>query len=172
MASVCHPSCNQMRGPQTRNIETNDLDVMALLVVEAFRVGVPAIVVPLGVFAANWAFRHRNGYAQTAAADLILAVLIFDGGAVAASEALEPFVRNADLRSIMVGFHMSIAVIGGFIWWAILTWGEPAVTEYYEASGLGRFPFVSFALCWMGVFFLICAHVLFYFIQGTGVGHA
>jgi hypothetical protein len=139
--------------------------------VEVFRVGVPAVVVPLAVFSANWAYRHRNGYAQTAAADFILAVLIFDGGVVAASEAVEPLVRNVDLRTIIVGYHMSIAVLGGLVWWAIVTWAEPALARYYEAGKEVHFPFVPMVLCWIAVFILVSLHMGFFFIRGTGVVH-
>jgi hypothetical protein len=139
--------------------------------IEVFRVGIPAVVVPLLVFSANWTYRHRKGYDQTAAADFILAVLVFDGGVVAASEAMEPFVRNVDLRTIIVGYHMFTAAIACGVWWVIVTWAEPASAEYYETDGGAYLRIVPIALSWMAVFILVSLHMGFYFIRGTEVVH-
>jgi hypothetical protein len=132
---------------------------------EFVRTYVPAIVIPLVVFGANWAFRQRNGYALTASADFILAVLIFDGTVVSSSETFTQFVQNAELRATVVNYHLLFAALGCLLWWAIAQWCERPLAAYYEeGSGLGgaSFPIVAFALCWMGAFVLISIHVLFF----------
>jgi hypothetical protein len=138
---------------------------------EIFKVIVPTVVVPMAVFGVNWTYRANRGYAQTAASDFILAVLIFDGGVVAVSQEFEPFIRHPELRHIIVYWHMTIAVIGGAIWWCILKWGEPVVAEYYETKrNRPRFPFFTLAFCWMAVFALVAAHVGFFVLKGNGHG--
>ena len=140
-------------------------------IVEAFRVGVPSVVVPLTIFGINWAFRERNGYAQTAAADFILAVLIFDGVAVVAAKEFEPFINNPELQSIVGYWHMTIAALGALLLYFILKWGEPRVARYYQAKRQRpRFPIFTMMFCWAAVFALISAHIGFFVIRGLGHG--
>jgi hypothetical protein len=133
-----------------------------------FRMAVPAIIIPLGVFSANWIYRNNKEYAQTAAADFILAVVIFDGSVVAASNEFEPFIHNSILRSLVVDWHIAIAIVGGLLWAGVLKWGEPVIAQYYESPPYSRdnFPIFTYVLCWMSVLALVTAHVTFFVING------
>jgi hypothetical protein len=82
-------------------------------IVDFVRVIVPSVVIPAAVFGGNWAIRHKLHYTQTAAADFILAVLIFDGTVVTTTTEFEPFIRNQEFRQIAVHLHIVLAV--GFV---------------------------------------------------------
>jgi hypothetical protein len=135
--------------------------------VEAFRIVVPAVVVPVGVFAGNWAIRYKSEYAQTAASDFLLAVLIFDIVAVMTAKDFEPFVRTPELRQILIHWHIFIGFVGATFWWLIATFGEPKVAAYYSARrNRPKLPIVTLLLCWSAVFVLISLHIGFFFLQG------
>lgn len=132
---------------------------------ELAKVGTVAIIVPLAVFSANWIHRSNKGYSQTAAADFILAVLIFDCTVVIIAHEFEPFIRAPELRPFVVYWHVAIAFISGLIWAGIVTWGEPALAKYYEAKRhRPSFPAATFLICWMSVLMLITAHVAFFVV--------
>jgi hypothetical protein len=135
-------------------------------IVELMRVGVPTVVVPAAVFGGNWAIRFRSDYAQTAAADFVLGILVFDAVVFTSAKEFEPFVHNIDLQQIVFYWHFCVAVAGAGLWWLIVTFGEPRVEDYYRT---GRHPAVFFGtlmLCWMMVFFLVALHVGFFIWSG------
>jgi hypothetical protein len=136
--------------------------------VDLFRMAVPAIIIPIAVFVANWIYRSNKKYSKTAAGDFILAVLIFDGGAVTSSDQFQPFIKDPLLRTIVIDWHVCAAIVGGLLWAAILKWGEPRVANYYKVDPPWRqdFPFIAFSLCWMGVLILVAAQVSFFVIKG------
>src|SRR5215208_6444690 len=130
----------------------------------------PTVVIPIAVFGVNWGLRETKGYSQTAASDFALAMLIFDGGMISASEAVHPFINNPELRTIVIAWHLLMGIVTAFVWYfLLLKWGEPAVAEYYKKRGRRRgaspsgqrFPIGVFAVCWMVVFALISARVSF-----------
>lgn len=135
---------------------------------EIFKVTTVAVLVPLAVFSANWIHRSRMGYSQTASADFVLAVIIFDVVVVLTSQEFEPFLRSPELRPIIGYWHFTIAFIAGLIWAGILKFGEPPLAAYYEGVGArkkGSFPAVTFVFCWMAILILIALHVGFFVIQ-------
>jgi hypothetical protein len=125
-----------------------------------------AVVVPLVVFMANWAWRFEKGYSQTAAADFILAMLIFDISAVLASKDFVPFMRAPSLIPLITYWHFLVACLSCSAWWGIAKWGEPVLEGYYDRkAGSGkRFPFGPFFLCWFAVLTLVALHVGFFAI--------
>jgi hypothetical protein len=129
---------------------------------------VPSLVVPLTVFGANWAFRTTQGYSLNAPADFLLAVIIFDGGVISASEAFRPLVADSDLQRIVVNWHMLMAAGTAFLWWLIVRYGEPRLDRYKAEVGSGAIPFpaVPFLLCWMGAFVIVFANSAFFFFRG------
>jgi hypothetical protein len=133
--------------------------------IEIFKFLVPTLFVPLGVFAGNWALRYKSGYAQTAASDFLLAVIIFDFVAVITASDIEPFVRAPELRTIVVQWHVFILLISCFLWWLIATFGEPKLAHYYEREKIPEWPIVTFSLCWMGVLALMCLHIGFFLMN-------
>lgn len=131
-------------------------------VVETIRVGVPAFIVPAVVFGGNWAWRSEKEYNQTAASDFLLALLIFDGAVIATSETFQEFVRDPELKTIVIGWHITMAAISIALWWSILRWGEPRLARYYQNDRRGTFPWLTFWTCWGFVLLLVMARVLFF----------
>jgi drug/metabolite transporter (DMT)-like permease len=140
---------------------------------ELVRIIVPAVIIPIGVFAGNWAIRYRSEYAQTAASDFLLAVIIFDGAVIAAAKDFEPFVHHPELRQIALQAHIVFGFVSAAIWWLIATFAEPLVASYYsrrrDRPTTPKFA-VTLMICWMAVFILICAHVGFFIVQGHAHG--
>jgi hypothetical protein len=135
-------------------------------IVELFKVGVPAVIIPLAVFGANWAYRHHSEYNQTAASDFIMAVLIFDGTVVSAAKEFEPFIQHPELRLMAANWHITVAVLGGILWWLIVTFAEPVVAAHYSTRrNRPPFPFRTLLNCWVGVFILISVHVSFFVLR-------
>lgn len=128
---------------------------------------VPAIVVPLGAFILNWAMRNRNGYPQTAAADLLLALMIFDGTVITASEAFAPYVNDAEMRAVIVPAHFAWGALAFTIWWAVMAWGEPALANYYRlrnpATNL-NFPYLQFGSSWTALMVVYGIHIGFFLV--------
>jgi hypothetical protein len=140
---------------------------------EIVKTGTVAVLVPLAVFSANWIHRSQMGYAQTAAADLILTIVIFDIAVVVASEEFEPFIRAQSLLPMIRYWHFSAGFASGLVWAGIIRWGEPVVARYYETKLTYRkseFPLAVFLVCWMAVLALIAIHVGFFAIN-LGGGH-
>jgi hypothetical protein len=133
---------------------------------ELMRVGVPAVIVPAAVFGGNWAIRFRSDYAQTAAADFVLAILVFDAAVFTSSKEFESFVHNTDLRQIIFYWHFCIAILGALLWWLIATFAEPVVSAYYSRRNNPLAFAGTLILCWMAVFFLIALHVGFFVWRG------
>jgi len=145
---------------------------MTISPVEIVKVLTLALVVPLSVFAANWIYRGRKEYNQTAAADLILALIIFDATVGLSAKDFEGFVRTPELLPLLNYCAYGAAVVAGLMWCAIGAWGEPALARYYRERGWQRhrrFPYGTFLLCWMGIFILIASHTAFFVIKsGSG----
>jgi hypothetical protein len=139
--------------------------------IELAKMVIVGVFIPLGFFAGNWYLRAEKGYAQTAAADLIVAIVIFDAVVTVASQDFEPFLRAPVLVPLIRYWHFFIALVAGSLWVAITKWGEPAVARYYEAKTSyykTSFPFGTFLACWMGVLALIAIHVGFFVIKQGG----
>ncbi len=137
---------------------------------EFMRIFVPAVVIPIAVFGGNWAFRYHSDYAQTAASDFLLAVLIFDGAVVTTAKEFEPFIKNAELRQIALHWHVILAVVVAFVWWLILTYAEPVVAAHYSSrrNKPGRLALVlTLMVCWMAIFVLVSTHIGFFVVQGA-----
>ena len=140
---------------------------------ELARLVTATVVIPIGVFGANWFHRAQNGYTQTAAADFLLAVLIFDAALVITAKEFEPFVRNPELRTITQYWHVGAFVVSGAIWMSIVRWGEPALAAYYRyvrPHSRPAFPWIAFALCWVAIIVLIVFHVRFFVANVGGLG--
>ena len=135
------------------------------MLLSLLQIGMPAVIIPTAVFVGNWALRYREGYEQTAAADFILAVLIFDGAVVSTSKDFAPFVQDPTLQQITFYWHILMAFGCCFLWWLVTTFGEPRLAEYYATKSVYTqewFPFVPVMLCWVGVFILLSLHILFF----------
>ncbi len=129
------------------------------------------VVVPAFVFAVNWALRSKGNYGQTAAADFILATLIFDLTVITSAKQFEPFIRNIYLREIAVEWHFCIGVVGAFTWWFITKYGEPRVTAYYSRTrNRPKKPIGTLMICWMAIFMLVSIHVGFFVVRGGAHG--
>jgi hypothetical protein len=137
-------------------------------IVEGFRIAAPTVIVPIGVFAGNWAFRYRSEYPQTAASEFLLAVLIFDIVAVTTAKEFEPFVHAPELRVVVIQWHIFMAFVGAGLWWAIATFGEPRLAAYYSATRHRRnLPILTLVLCWIGIFMVLSLHTGFFFVKGV-----
>jgi hypothetical protein len=139
---------------------------------EIVKTATVAIGVPLAVFTANWVHRSRQSYAQTAAADFILAIGVFDLAVMIASQDFEPFLRSQSLRPLVVYWHFIAGFASALVWLGIVKWGEPVLARYYEGRRAyyrtEDFPFAVFFICWFAVFFLIMAHVTFFALKVGG----
>ena len=144
-----------------------------VMLLPLLQIGVPAVVIPIAVFVGNWALRYREGYEQTAAADFILAVLIFDGAVVTTSTDFAPFVQDPDLQPIIFYWHIIMGFICCGLWWLITMFGEPVLADYYSKRSVYPqqwFPFLPIVLCWIGVFILLSMHVGFFVWRGVSNG--
>jgi hypothetical protein len=138
---------------------------------EIAKIGTLSVLVPLAAFSANWVHRSQKGYAQTSAADFLIAVFIFDSTVVLASGDFEPFIRAPELRPLITYWHFVIAFISGLFWVGIIRWGEPALAAYYQHKrprNPPSFPILSFLICWMAVLVLVTLHVAFFVITRGG----
>jgi hypothetical protein len=141
--------------------------------VEIAKLGTATVVIPISVFSFNWWLRSHKGYAQSAAADFLLAVLIFDAALVVTAKDFEPFVRSAQLRPIVVYWHVVAFVLTAGLWALILENGEAALVKYYEVRrprDRGPFPWGPFILSWMGVAIMLAFHIGF-FVARLGEAH-
>lgn len=141
--------------------------------VEMAKIATTTVVVPLGVFGANWMIRYRFKYTQTAAPDFLLAVLIFDAALVLAFKEFEPFVRSPQLRTLVPYWHTCAFVISGTVWLSIVHWGEPRLARFYEsrrARPPKPFPIYTLILCWAAIAALMVLHIGFFVISGAGNG--
>jgi hypothetical protein len=115
-------------------------------------------------------WRTEKGCAQTASADFILGMLIFDTSAVVASNDFVPFMRAPELIPLITYWHFSIGFTSCLVWWCITRWGEPILAAYYQAPrniiARRQFPIISFAICWMSVFVLVALHIGFFVVKG------
>lgn len=137
------------------------------------KVATLAVIVPLAVFIANWVHRSRKGYSQTAAADFLLGVFIFDASVILATDEFRPFLQSAQLRGMIAYWHFDIGFVAGLLWLAILRFGEPVIENYYRNKAehsLMSFPFFTFIACWLPVLIIIAFHVGF-FAYRIEVGH-
>lgn len=123
---------------------------------------VPTVVIPLFVFAANWAWRHKAGYTQTASADFLLALLIFDGAVISAAEVFAPFVRTPELRDVVINWHIFVAAVTALCWYLVVRFGEPAY-ESRRIAGESGAPLVG---CWSGALLVIALHIGFFVSDG------
>ena len=101
---------------------------------------VSCILIPILVFGSNWALRYRQGYNQTAAADFLLALMVFDGAVISTSDVFQPFVANPQLRGLVVNWHMFMGALCIGLWWLIVHFGEPKLETYYKEGAVGYFP--------------------------------
>jgi hypothetical protein len=130
---------------------------------EMVRVIVPAVIIPAAVFGANWAFRYKEQYTQTAASDFLLAVLIFDGAVVTTAKDFVPFIHDPELKQIVVHWHVVLAIAAIGIWWLIVRFGEPVVASYYERGTPNTAAFFgTLWICWAAVFVLVSVHIGFF----------
>jgi hypothetical protein len=135
---------------------------------EVVKVATVAVIVPLAVFSANWIHRSRMGYSQTAAADFLLAIIIFDAVVVLTAQDFEPFLRSPQLRPVMAYWHFIAAFLSGLAWAGIVKFGEPALASYYKLRDTPlrtTFPGFTFLWCWMAILALIALHVGFFAIK-------
>ncbi len=134
-----------------------------------------AVMVPLAVFTANWVHRSNKGYPQTAAADFLLGVLIFDATVILATDDFKPFLRSEELREMIAYWHFIIAFVAGLIWVGIVRWAEPMFAAYYEKESITarrKFPIFTFITCWFSVLILIAFHVGFFALKIQVSDHA
>ena len=131
-----------------------------------------AVVIPLAVFSANWIWRCNKGYSQTAAADFILGMLIFDTTAVVAGTDFAPFMRSTELVPLITYWHFTVGFVSALVWWAITRWGEPILEAHYlGVPGVmlrRRFPIWCFLGCWVSVLILIAVHIGFFAAKHGG----
>jgi len=140
--------------------------------VEIAKMATAAVAVPLAVFSANWIHRSQMGYSQTAAADFILAIVIFDAVVVLTAHDFEPFLRSPELRPVMAYWHFVAGVISGLVWAGIIRFGEPKLALYYELKHSPlrpRFPGFTFLFCWTSILALIALHIGFFLIKSGDI---
>jgi hypothetical protein len=137
---------------------------------EIAKTAILAVGVPLAVFSGNWIYRSHKGYSQTAAADFLLGVFIFDICVVLASGDFEPFLRSEELRPVIAYWTFAIGSVSGLAWSGIIRWGEPRLAQYHEHQQ-SRFPIYTFLGCWMAVLASVALHIAFFMIK-LGGDHA
>lgn len=130
---------------------------------------VPAVLVPVASFIGNGAYRHAKGYQQTAAADFLIAVVVFDAAVISATDAFKPFVRDPELRTVIVNWHMAMVVVSAICWMAILAWLEPSLEGYYAERKIIdiTFPVLPFMAAWALVLMVVAVHVGFFLMNGS-----
>jgi hypothetical protein len=131
---------------------------------------VPAVLVPVASFIGNGAYRYAKGYQQTAAADFLIAVVVFDAAVISATDAFKPFVRDPELRTVIVNWHLAMVVLSALFWMGILAWLEPSLEGYYEESKIPidvSFPVLHFLAAWVLVLMDVALHIGFFVMNGS-----
>ena len=77
-----------------------------------------ALLIPLIVVAGNGFVRWLFGSPQSAAADLILAMMVFDATVSIQSHDFSPFVTTEFLKSNLAAIYMGLLFVSFFVWMA------------------------------------------------------
>ena len=119
-----------------------------------------SVLIPVVAFAVNWGMRASMGYALSAAADFVLAVVVFDFGAIVTHKLFEgvafsPFVQ-ANFEEIFECFFLVTALL----WGAYFLRTEDKITKLYQQlvtpkNTIERHVGISWAL----VFAIVASHV-------------
>lgn len=91
-----------------------------------------ALLIPLIVVAGNGFVRWLFGSPQSAAADLILAMMVFDATVSIQSHDFSPFVTAEFLKSNLAAIYMSLLFVSFFVWMATAFKLEPNLLSGFD----------------------------------------
>ena len=109
-----------------------------------------AIFIPLFAFVLNWRLRASKGYALSAAADFVLALMVFDLGALIAHDVFEAAIPSQFFRTFFFAHFVVLFCVSGILWSTVLLHLEHRLVRDYDPEGrqyLGEFPDAHFYLC-------------------------
>jgi hypothetical protein len=121
-----------------------------------------------GAFVLNWAVRAQLQCALSAAADFVLAVVVFDAGALAASGVFENAVREPLYRENFVAIFVGLLLVSLAAWAGIFLRLENKLAECYSSSAMSHreaWKNTYFFVSWFLVSFVVAPH-LYFFIDG------
>lgn len=96
------------------------------------------MIIPLAAYSLNWLGRAPRGYQLSAAADFVLAIVVFDAGALAAREVFEDQVAAA-LRGNFGLLFFTYMLATGLAWgWMFLPWEASMDTLYGQVATVGN----------------------------------
>lgn len=126
-------------------------------------VGFPALA-----FILNWQFRAQKGYALSAAADFVLALIVFDLGAAAGHEIFSTLAPSEVLRhdfALVFLLFFTLSLISWLLYFVRneqkLAEGYSYRTHKYKAGP----PMKDFLITWSVVGGLLAPHILTFFLR-------
>lgn len=123
---------------------------------------VSVIIVPTSAFVANAVLRYGRGVAQSAAADLLLLLIVFDATVIISSEEFKPLVASPELRTGIIAVHVGLLFIGLIAWISSVTLVERRIGsafDYKTRKYVPGFPIICWIGSWVIAATLVGAHV-------------
>ncbi len=107
-----------------------------------------ALGLPLIAVIGNAITRWFAALPQSAPADFVLAVVIFDAVVAAQSEDFKPHIQNTIVSAHLVAIYIGLILVGMFLWGISVWFVERRIVDYYDWSGRKfiNFPFFAFFL--------------------------
>jgi hypothetical protein len=130
---------------------------------------IAATAIPVLAFVLNWRVRSARGYALSAAADFVLALMVFDLGAVIAHDVFEAVIPSAFFRSCFIELFVILFCLSTILWATALLHIEHRLGQDYDfgtRSYLNSAPMGLFLLAWMLVAALLSPHIFPFLYRG------
>jgi hypothetical protein len=130
-----------------------------------------SIIVPLTAFLLNWKWRSRENYAQSAAADFVLAIAAFDFGALPAYEFFKKVFTDPLYQGNPTMVFGTLFLITLTAWFLIFVPYEAKLSSLYISHNdvaavrrSGKFPYYFF-IPWFLVLAVMAPHI-YVFLKG------
>lgn len=99
-----------------------------------------ALGVPLIVVVANSLIRLMKGLAQSAPADLVLALTVFNFAVVVQSQDFQKFIRVEAIKSDLVAVYCALIIFSLFCWFFSVFYVEEYINSYWEERAVASCP--------------------------------
>lgn len=124
------------------------------------------VVVPLAVFFINILVRSKFFVPQSAGADFILLLLVFDSTVILNPISFKSIVKYQPFQQDIVAIHLGLLLIGLLLWLGIVTIAETDIAKKYLLNHFRQqnhnFPFFRWLFSWIIGMTLLGGHIIFF----------
>ena len=124
---------------------------------------VGGVVVPSAAFASNFVLRRERRISQSAAADLVLLLIVFDFNVLLAADEFRKIMIHSELRNHIEEIHVGFLALGIFVWILSVTSLEKRIAQSFNHSTgeyNGGFPLFVWMVAWFLAVSLAASHVI------------